>query len=498
LLDVPFVLDTTAPLLSAALTNDTGASGSDGVTSDPTIGGVAQDQSRVTRLDAALGEAATSFSDISDLLTPGGQFFLAAARLEAIAGSPLELGAHVLRLRVTDEHGQARASSVAFTLEPEGLFVTNLALSVASDSLPAGDQRTNAGRVVLTGQTQPLATLTLLETNAKSLANSEGLFQFPGVTLNVGPNTFTIKAQNAAGDTAQAQFTLERVAESAQPDPVLLWNQAALSAARQDAATPTYASRAYAMVHTAIFDAVAAIERSPSYLVALPAPAGASLEAAIAGAGERVLSYLFPAQQTGFTTTLNTALAIVPDGPAETAGLALGRTVADAVIAVRNTDGWDDFEPLSTGNAAGDWQFTPPMYDPFLTPQWATLQPFAMTTPAQFRPAGPPDLTRQAWADAYNEVRLLGEASSPSRTADQTQIARFWADGAGTFTPAGHWNQIASLVAGAAGNSVAENARLFAMLNIALPTRRSPLGTPRRTASGAGERHPPETPTATI
>ena len=91
-----------------------------------------------------------------------------------------------------------------------------------------------------------------------------------------------------------------------------------------------------------------------------------------------------------------------------------------------------------------------------------------MNSPDEFRPTGPPALTSQAFADAYNELLALGSVTSSVRTADQTQIARFWADGAGTVTPAGHWNQIAEEVAQAAGNGVGETARLFAMLNIAM------------------------------
>ena len=108
------------------------------------------------------------------------------------------------------------------------------------------------------------------------------------------------------------------------------------------------------------------------------------------------------------------------------------------------------------------------MFDRALLPQWADVEPFAMTVPEQFRPSGPPALESQTYADAWNEVKRLGSATSSTRTADQTQIARFWADGAGTYTPAGHWNQIAEQVAVAQGNSLSENARLFAQLDLTL------------------------------
>src|SRR5262249_11259687 len=158
----------------------------------------------------------------------------------------------------------------------------------------------------------------------------------------------------------------------------------------------------------------------------------------------------------------------VADGQAKTDGIALGQAAGDALIALRAHDGFDTFVDYSPGNLPGDWQPTPPMYAEALLPQWATLQPFAMISPDQFRPAGPPDLSSQAWADAFNDVKSLGRADSSTRTADQTQIARFWADGAGSYTPPGHWNQIAAQLAQRLGDSVAEDARLFAELNASL------------------------------
>src|SRR5262249_21993036 len=118
-------------------------------------------------------------------------------------------------------------------------------------------------------------------------------------------------------------------------------------------------------------------------------------------------------------------------------------------------------------SAPGDWQPTAPAFMPAQDPQWATLQPFAMSVDSQFRPAPPPEMTSQRWADDVNRTLSLGAVNSTTRTADETQIARFWNDGAGTYTPPGNWNTIAAAVAQDQGDSLAQNARLFAMLNIA-------------------------------
>ena len=91
-----------------------------------------------------------------------------------------------------------------------------------------------------------------------------------------------------------------------------------------------------------------------------------------------------------------------------------------------------------------------------------------MATSSQFRPPGPSALSSARYAADVNEVKQMGAATNSTRTADQTQIALFWADGAGTETPPGHWNSIAQDVAAAKGNTLEENARLFALLNLAM------------------------------
>ena len=94
-----------------------------------------------------------------------------------------------------------------------------------------------------------------------------------------------------------------------------------------------------------------------------------------------------------------------------------------------------------------------------------------MTNSPQFRPPGPPALASARYAADYNEVKALGAAVGSARTAEQDLIALFWADGAGTETPPGHWNSIAQDVAAAMDNTMEQNARLFALLNIAMINR---------------------------
>jgi hypothetical protein len=196
---------------------------------------------------------------------------------------------------------------------------------------------------------------------------------------------------------------------------------------------------------------------------------GADATAAASAAAHDVLTSLFPTLQASFDTALTYSLAGVADGAAETEGVQLGEEVAAQVLAARANDGSTATVNYVPGTLPGQWQPTPPAFAAAAFPQWANLAPFAMTSSSQFRPEdGPPALTSDEYAQAYNQVKELGSATSTTRTADQTQLAQFWADGAGTFTPPGHWNQIAEEAALAQGNSLAENARLFAVLNFAL------------------------------
>ena len=124
--------------------------------------------------------------------------------------------------------------------------------------------------------------------------------------------------------------------------------------------------------------------------------------------------------------------------------------------------------PPPVGTGPGAWEPTPPAFAPYLLAQWGFVAPFVMESSAALRPNGPPPLDGAQWAAEYNEVKALGAAAGSTRTADQSQIARFWADGAGTETPPGHWNHIAQDVAAQQRNTLEQNARMFALLNLAL------------------------------
>src|SRR5215212_4880042 len=252
-------------------------------------------------------------------------------------------------------------------------------------------------------------------------------------------------------------------------DMVLEWNQVAVEATRVARLSPNAQTRALAMVHGAVFDAVNGIERDYApYLVNIHAPRWASEEAAAAVAAHGVLVSLMPAQQATLDAALASSLAAVPDGRAEDAAVAYGKLVADRMIADRADDGSADVVTYAPGTGPDDWQPTPPAFAPAALPQWATVEPFGISSPDQFRADRPPSIDSPAFTRAFNEMKAIGAANSTTRTAEQTEIARFWAGPSGTVQPPGHWNSIARGVADAQGNSLEENARMMALLNIGM------------------------------
>ena len=259
---------------------------------------------------------------------------------------------------------------------------------------------------------------------------------------------------------------------SAAIDPVIEWNDVLIAALRVDTTLPGpgWSSRNAAIMHAAIFDAVNAIDGTHEpYLVAASAPRKTPLTAAVAAAGWRTLSSLYPQQHSTFDAALTTSLARVADGPREDAAVALGVAVADEILAARENDGADAIIPFTPGSEPGDWQPTAPDFTPAWGPGWGYVKPFALESGDQFRPPPVPAMTSDEYTAAFSEVKLIGARNSTVRTAEQTEIGIFWGyDRAGMGTPPALYNRLVQTIAKQKHNSVAENARLFALANIAM------------------------------
>ncbi len=149
-------------------------------------------------------------------------------------------------------------------------------------------------------------------------------------------------------------------------------------------------------------------------------------------------------------------------------GLLYGRTVAQAMLAWRARDFSSATVPYIVRTNAGQWQRTPPQFRPPELPNWTLVTPFCLTNLAPFRQPGPPALDSERYAQDVNQVKELGALHSRTRTPEQTEIARFWADFSYTVTPVGHWNQIAQDISRRNKFTLAQNARIFALLNLAM------------------------------
>ncbi|MFN9719320.1 MAG: phosphatase PAP2 family protein [Planctomycetota bacterium] len=247
------------------------------------------------------------------------------------------------------------------------------------------------------------------------------------------------------------------------------WNEELLEAIRTERLAPPMASRAMAIVSTAVFDAVNSIDgRYEAYLTFANVSPLASKDAAAAAAAHRTLSALFPSQRSYFDALLNETLSTIPWGSMRDAGIGAGVFVADRILNARSTDGWNRIVSYTPGDYIGDWNPTAPDFAPAVLPQWGLVRPWAMSRQNQFLPSAPPSLLSSVYARDLNEVKSIGAVNSRTRTTDQTNIALFWAGAAGTATPPGQWNMIAQTIAEGEGLSMEKCARMYAVLNIAL------------------------------
>ncbi len=280
-------------------------------------------------------------------------------------------------------------------------------------------------------------------------------------------------------------------------DVILEWNNLMRQtfAAEGSTATPPANSRTMGMMGAAVYDAVNSVNRSHSAYLGYfdPTTSGSStdMSAAAATAAYQTLSSIYTdlygasnPYQANFDSLYSTQMTTIGSGNAQTRGIEVGMAASQAMITARANDGWNavaTYTPQTLGTV-GRWQpgSTPGAWGSgngtFLQSQWSQMTPFTLNTGDQFRPGGPNGYQPNnytAWVQSaayeaeFNQVKELGGATSATRTTEQTNIAYFWVDGPGTASPPGHWNRIAQTVSAAAGLNLEQNARLFALLNIA-------------------------------
>jgi hypothetical protein len=243
---------------------------------------------------------------------------------------------------------------------------------------------------------------------------------------------------------------------------------------------PPRTSRALAIVHIALFDAVNAITGGYQSYTHLPsAPADTSLDAAIAQAAHDTLVALYPSQRDRLDALLADDLSLLPEGEAQANGIALGQQAAAAILALRRHDGAQHDEPcvgveFLPSDEPGQWRPDPISQIPLaLGAFWGGVTPFVLEAADQFRVPPPPDLASRQYARAFNDVKRRGGdgVSTPTvRTKDQTIAGIYWAyDGTPCLgTPPRLYNQIAVTIADQRGTQGVELARLLALVNVAL------------------------------
>jgi hypothetical protein len=222
---------------------------------------------------------------------------------------------------------------------------------------------------------------------------------------------------------------------------------------------PPNGFRTMAILHLAMFDAVNSIEpRYKPYKVRLSATPDTSKEAAAAAAAGAVLIKLYPDAAADVRSTLTTYLATLPDGEAKSNGVNLGQEVAAKILEAREKDGSSAADAYRPRTKPGIYIPTP------ITYAWAlaTMTPFALASPSQFRAKPPPSLKSAEWARDYNEIKSLGAKNSAKRTARQTEDARFWLIGG----PLGY-DQLPRQIAIAKKMDLLDSARFMALFSVA-------------------------------
>jgi len=250
------------------------------------------------------------------------------------------------------------------------------------------------------------------------------------------------------------------ITPAAQADVVTDWNITANQIVAAAKLPPPPAYRVMAMVQASVYEAVNAITaRYPAERVKLAATPDASIDAAVAAANRTALAKLVPAQLAAVDKTYQTALSKIPGGQAKTAGIAVGEKAAAAILALRADDGAagpDSYRPRTTPG-----QYVPTAMP--ATPHWPQRKAWVLASADQFRPGPPPGLQSERWARDYDEIKALGAKHSARRSAEQTDIARFWeATGPAIYFP------VARSVASAPGREVTQNARLLATAGVAM------------------------------
>ena len=257
----------------------------------------------------------------------------------------------------------------------------------------------------------------------------------------------------------------------ARADVVLDWNAIAVDTAIQNGTNPFTQARDAAIVQLAVFEAVNSITGDyQPYLGTVVAPPGASAEAAAAQAAHDVLVTYFQNSQVTLDQQLAASLALIPNGQSKTDGIATGHAAAAAMIVLRANDGSFPLTLYTPGSPGpGVWQATPscPVIGGVargLFFNWKDVTPFGIPDAHAYLLDPPAALTSNTYAKAYNEVMTVGSLASTERPQDRANVAIFYASSSPTYV----FNLAGRQVSQESWHSLSENARAFALVNMAI------------------------------
>src|SRR5256714_987739 len=246
---------------------------------------------------------------------------------------------------------------------------------------------------------------------------------------------------------------------------IATWNVIALRTTAAGPFSPPRETRSLAIVFGAVNDAVCSIMREcETYVGRVAASRHASIEAAVSAAAHDALVALYPAPTAvaSLNASYDSALATLPAGYATDAGVAVGQTAAAAMLALRANDHSSDPMTYTPTPGLGSWVATPPAFAPALEAGWGSVTPFLLDVGSQLRPPPPPTAGSDAYVRDYLEIVGIGAANSTTRTAAQTEAARFW-----VATAPQNWNQVVRQLTVAPGMNAAKAARAYMLLNMA-------------------------------
>jgi hypothetical protein len=279
------------------------------------------------------------------------------------------------------------------------------------------------------------------------------------VALNPGDQSIRGENMKPNPILAIAVYALGGSALPASADVIDDWTAQADAFAFEKRLNPPAQTRLLALMHVSMFEAVNAIDRRYlPYALDLVADVKTSREVAVAAAGYSVLTAAYPDQTAACDILLASSLAAIPAGSARDRGVILGRRAAADLLEKRVPDGSEIKETWRPVTAPGVYLPTAPVASATI----GQFRPWVMQSAAQFRPAPPPALTSQTWTRDVNEIRALGGSASVARSAEQTDVARFWfLNGPPT------WHPLVQQVLDASSLDLTDRARVHALVSMA-------------------------------